>query len=52
MLIGLNTNTLFDRELDRELARQLFRNALEALTVDTTDSRGTKRNSPSERKTA
>ena len=34
MLIGLNTNTLFDRDLDRETARQLFRNTLQALTVD------------------
>jgi AcrR family transcriptional regulator len=38
-LIGLNTNTLFDRELDRELARRLFRNALEALTVDASESK-------------
>jgi hypothetical protein len=39
MLIGLNTNTLFDRDLDRETARQLFRNTLQALTVDSGSSR-------------
>lgn len=31
MLIGLNTNTLFDRALDRKVAHELFRRALRVL---------------------
>jgi AcrR family transcriptional regulator len=58
MLIGLNTNTLFDRDLDRETARQLFRRTLQALTVgsDTPqnpiqlDGRRTRKGQPIERK--
>jgi AcrR family transcriptional regulator len=38
MLIGLNTNALFGGDLDPETARQLFRNTLQALTVDSGSS--------------